>query len=154
MVACRYRPNSRQEYRTEKRTKRITASSPTVVKMEEENGVYYIPVTINDVPMKFIFDTGASVISISETELVFFFKHGLLKEEDFLGNSSFQDANGTVSENKMVNLRTVKIGDKVLENVTASIVPNQKAPLLLGQSALAKFWKISIDNKRKELALE
>jgi aspartyl protease family protein len=32
--------------------------------------------------------------------------------------------------------------------IDALIVPNNKAPLLLGQTALAKFGKISIDYER------
>jgi predicted aspartyl protease len=33
-----------------------------------------------------------------------------------------------------------------LENVRASVVRNQKAPLLLGQSVLSRLGKIEIDN--------
>ena len=45
----------------------------------------------------------------------------------------------------MVNLRAVKIGDIMLHNVQATVVDNIQAPLLLGQTALSKFGKVSLD---------
>lgn len=104
--------------------------------MEYVNGVYYLKVEVNDIPMKFIFDTGASIISISQAEAAFLYKQGTLTDEDFIGNSSFQDANGNVSEGTIARLRKVKVGNIILHDVEASIVPNQRAPLLFGQSAL------------------
>ena len=37
---------------------------------KQEGGTYLIPCKVNGVPMKFIFDTGASVISISSIFLI------------------------------------------------------------------------------------
>lgn len=113
--------------------------------LQDGGGVYQIPVFINDVKMKFIFDTGAGMISMSSTEASFLYKQGTLTDDDFLGTLNFIDANGDITPGIVVRLRTVKIGNKTLENIEASIVDNNKAPLLLGQSALAKFGKISID---------
>jgi aspartyl protease family protein len=104
--------------------------------------------------MNFIFDTGASIISISSTEAMFLYKQGTLKEEDFIGNVNFQDATGAISEGTIIRLKTVKIGNKILQNVEASIVHNNSAPLLFGQSALAKFGKVSIDYDRNEITFE
>jgi aspartyl protease family protein len=133
--------------------KKIT-SGKTFVKMSKENGVYKIPVEINGSNMNFIFDTGASIISISTTEAMFLYKQGTLKEEDFLGNVNFQDATGAISEGTIIKLKTVKIGNKVLKDIKASIVHNNEAPLLFGQSALAKFGKVSIDYDKNEITFE
>ena len=129
-------------------------SGKTIIKMVEENGIYKIPVEINGSNMNFIFDTGASIISISSTEAMFLYKQGTLKEEDFIGNVNFQDATGAISEGTIIRLKTVKIGNKVLKDVEASIVHNNVAPLLFGQSALAKFGKVSIDYDRNEITFE
>jgi aspartyl protease family protein len=129
-------------------------SSKVVLKMKLENGVYKVPIEINGVVMDFIFDTGAGMISISETEAAFLYKQRTIDESDLLGNGKFIDANGGVSENTILNLKSVKIGDKVLKNIQASIVPNSEAPLLLGQTALNQFGKITIDYQRKVIILE
>ncbi len=95
--------------------------------------------------MYFIFDTGASLVSISSKEAAALYAQGKIKESDLIGKGQFADANGNISEGTIINLSSVKIGDRILENVEACIVQNQDAPLLFGQSALQKFGKISID---------
>jgi len=126
----------------------------TTIKMEKVDGVYQIPVEVNGVKMSFIFDTGASSISISNTEAIFLAKQGLLSKEDIKGTQSFTDAIGNISQGTIIVLRTVKIGDRVLHDIDASVVNNLTAPLLFGQTALGKFGKISIDNNRGEVTFE
>lgn len=125
-----------------------------IVKMREQGGVYFVPIIINGISMEFIFDTGASIISISAAEAIFLYKQGSLIDSDFIGTTRFSDATGNISEGTLLNLREVKIGNKTLNNIEASVVHNLDAPLLLGQSALNKFGKISIDYKNNELKLE
>lgn len=126
----------------------------TVVLMTKVNGVYEIPTEVNGVKMHFIFDTGAGMISMSNVEAGFLYKQGKLTEEDIVGNADFIDANGDVSEGLVVRLREVKVGERILTNVEASIVPNLKAPLLFGQSALEQFGKVSIDYKNSQITFE
>lgn len=64
---------------------------------------------------------------------------------------SFQDATGQTSEGAKINLRTVKIGNIVLENIEATIIDNVDAPLLLGQTVLERFGKIEIDHENNEI---
>jgi aspartyl protease family protein len=52
----------------------------TTIVMEKYNGLYQVPVEINRVAMHFIFETGASSISISNTEANFLYKQGKLTE--------------------------------------------------------------------------
>lgn len=47
----------------------------------------------------------------------------------------------------------VNFGGLELKNVKASIVRNQKAPLLLGQSVLSRLGKIEIDYKQQCLII-
>ena len=126
----------------------------TIVKMEKRNGVYYVPVELNETKMDFIFDTGASDITISDVEAHFLYRQGTLTNDDFIGVQQYQIADGSISEGSVINLKTVKIGNKILYNVKASIIHNTSAPLLLGQSALNQFGKISIDYNKGEITLE
>lgn len=143
--------NSRQE-RTQ--TSASVRHGKTIVIMSEEQGVYKIPVFINETKMNFIFDTGASDITISNVEAMFLYRQGKLLKEDILGSQQYQIADGSIAEGTIINLRTVKLGNRTLKNVKASIVHNNEAPLLLGQSALAQFGKVSIDYKKNEITFE
>jgi len=147
--------NSRYINKIESRREtRFDKGEKTIIKMQKVSGVYQIPVDVNGVRMTFIFDTGASSISISNTEALFLVKQGLLTKEDIKGSQSYLDANGDISEGTIINLKTIKIGNRVLYNIDASVVNNLNAPLLFGQSALGKFGKISIDNSRGEVTFE
>lgn len=131
-----------------------SSSGKTIVTMRQDGGVYYVPVEINQVPMEFIFDTGASSISISEVEALYLFKNGKLSQEDVKGTAQFSDANGDISEGTIIVLKTVKIGNKTLSNVEANVVHNLQAPLLFGQTAMQRFGKISIDYNKATITLE
>ena len=117
-------------------------------------GVVEVSCTINDLPLKFIFDTGASIVSLSMVEANFMMKNGYLKRSDVVGTENFYDANGDISEGSIINLRNIDFGGLKLENVRASVVRNQKAPLLLGQSVLGRLGKIEIDNQNKKLIIK
>jgi aspartyl protease family protein len=137
-----------------RRAERPKSGEKTLVKMEKLNGVYQIPVEVDGVEMYFIFDTGAGMISISNTEVNFLIKQGKLRQEDVIGSANFMDANGDISVGTIISLKTVKIGDRTLHDVHASVVDNLDAPLLMGQSALEQFGKISIDYKRGVIEFE
>lgn len=122
-----------------------------VLKMDLQNGVRYVWVEINGIRLRFIFDTGASSICISPAEATVLYRQGTLQKEDILNVQYFQDATGKVSEGTKVNLREVRIGDMILENVEALIIDNVNAPLLLGQTVLERFGSIEIDNVNGEI---
>ncbi|MDR2066032.1 MAG: retroviral-like aspartic protease family protein [Prevotellaceae bacterium] len=131
-----------------------TRESKSVIKMRSNNGVYYVPCKINGIEMLFIFDTGASDITMSAAEAIVLYKQGKLSDDDFIGTQQYQIADGSIHEGMVVKLKSVEIGNRKLYDVRASIVDNMEAPLLLGQSALSKFGKISIDYKRNEISFE
>ncbi len=129
----------------------LKSTDRDVLPMEVQNGVRYIWVEINGIKLKFIFDTGASSICISSAEAVVLLRQGLLREEDFIGSQYFQDATGRISEGTKINLREVKIGNVVLEDIEATVIDNINAPLLLGQTVFERFGSIEIDNANNEI---
>lgn len=116
--------------------------------MQRKNDVYTIPCKVNGLELEFIFDTGASNVTISLTEALFMIKNGLLKKEDIVGSSYAQLANGEITENTEILIKEIEIYGLKLHNVSASIVHNLKAPLLLGQSAISKLGKIQLDGNK------
>lgn len=130
---------------------RSIETNRNILKMEFQNGVKYVWIEINGIKLRFIFDTGASSICISPAEATVLYRQGTLQKEDILNVEYFQDATGKISEGTKVNLREVKIGNMVLENVVALVIDNVNAPLLLGQTVLERFGSIEIDNINGEI---
>jgi protein disulfide-isomerase len=120
-----------------------------------ENGIYKLNININGLELKSaILDTGASTVSLSATEALFMLKQGNLKDSDFIGTSNFMTADGKITENAIVNLKEITIGDYKIYNIKASISYSLDAPILLGQSALQAFKNIVIDNERHMLIIK
>jgi len=117
-------------------------------------GTFEIPCDINGLPLQMIFDTGASDVTISSVEANFMLKNGYLSDNDIKGKRYYQVANGELSAGTIITLREVKIGDAILKNVDASVVKSQRAPLLLGQSAMERFGTITIDNINNKLIIK
>ena len=118
------------------------------VPFTNENDICKVKCSINNLPLHFVFDTGASDISISNVEAAFMLKNGYLSQQDFQGKQNYITADGDISEGTVINLRNVEFGGLKLANIKASVVKNQKAPLLLGQSILKRLGRIEIDNER------
>jgi uncharacterized protein (TIGR02145 family) len=121
------------------------AVSQTVIQMKREGGVSIVPCKVNGLKLSFIFDTGASDVTISLTEATFMLKNGYLSKNDIIGTSNYSDANGDISEGININLREIEIQGLKLYNVKAAIVKNLDAPLLLGQTAINKLGVIQLD---------
>ncbi len=117
------------------------------------NGVIKVKCTINELPLQFILDTGASTVSISSLEATFMYKNDYLTAKDVVGQSAFVDANGDISVGTIINLRKVSFGGLELTDVRASVVSNDKAPLLLGQTVLSRLGKVEIDYDRDVLKI-
>ena len=123
------------------------------IPFSKENGITKVKCTINGLPLYFVFDTGAADVTMSMVEANFMLKNDYIKPSDIVGSARYMDANGDITEGTVVNLRNVNFGGLKLENVRASVVRNQKAPLLLGQSVLGRLGKIEIDNPGMKLVI-
>lgn len=119
----------------------------------KEDGVSKVKCAINDLPLYFVFDTGASDVSLSSVEATFMMKNGYLKSSDVIGKQNYMMANGEINAGTVINLRNVNFGGLDLNNIRASVVHNQTAPLLLGQSILGRLGNIEIDNTRRVLRI-
>jgi aspartyl protease family protein len=138
----------------DQRPSNSTQVEKEVIRMRLEGGVYKVPIKVNGIPMEFILDTGSSLVSISPTEALFLYKNGSLTNSDVLGKRNFLLANGEVQEGVVVRLKSIQIGEKVLYDIPATIDSNINAPLLLGQSILNRFGKVTIDNQNGKMELE
>ena len=124
------------------------------VKMIESGGVYHVPVLINDaLKLDFVVDSGASDVSIPPDVVLTLIRTGTIKESDFVGTEKYQLADGSIASSRTFMIKSLKVGDRTVTNVRASIT-DLSGPLLLGQSFLSKFKSWSQDNASHELVLQ
>lgn len=128
-------------------TERTLSEEEVDIPFVKDGAMCKVACTINSLPLHFIFDTGASDVSMSTVEATFMLKNGYLKQQDLSGKEYYMTASGEIAEGTKVKLRELVFGKLKLNNVKASIVKSQNAPLLLGQSVLQQLGKIQIDNE-------
>lgn len=126
----------------------LLSYSQTTILMEQDGGVYKVPCTINGLKLKFIFDTGASTVSLSSAIASMMLENGYLTKNDIKGSGSSVIANGEIVDHTQILLKELEIGGVVVHNVDAVVIHNQSAPLLLGQSAIQRIGKVSISGNK------
>lgn len=131
-----------------------TGGTKKVIQMERSSdNTFRIPCKVNGLSLKFIFDTGASSVTLSLSEANFMLKNGYLSSDDILGKEHYQTASGAIQAGTKVILRKIEVNGLVLRNVEASIIHSDNAPLLLGQSALKQLGTIQIDYQSSTLTI-
>ena len=128
----------------------------SIIKMtKSQSGVFEVPVELNKVlKISFIFDSGASDISISPDVALTLIRTGTITETDFIGSQVYSFADGSKATSEVFILKEIKIGDHIIKNVRASISNSNNAPMLLGQSVLQRLGRFTIDNNNHTLIIE
>jgi clan AA aspartic protease (TIGR02281 family) len=117
-------------------------------------GTFLVPVEINGrITLEFTLDSGASDVSLPSDVFTTLKRTGAVKESDVVGQRTYVLADGSETQSDTFTIRSLKVGDIIIENVTASVGPSQGS-LLLGQSFLQRFKSWSIDNATGGLLLE
>ena len=131
----------------------LTPADQISVRMENEGGVYVIPVRFNDmITLNAIVDSGASDMSIPVDIVSTLIRTKTITDQDFLGQQTYVLADGSKVPSQQFRIRSLKVGSKTVENVVASIA-SVKGEILLGQSFLSKFKSWSVDNEQHTLIL-
>ena len=125
-----------------------------VVHLENKNGVFFVPCTVNGLELNAIIDTTASGVFISSTEVDLMIKKGMIKKEsDLIVTQKYNVINDEIAEGTKVIIRKLVIGDNIFYNTEASIDKKLTEPFLIGQSIIKKLGIISLDFKKNLLLL-
>lgn len=132
-----------------------TAAPPrSTVQLARAGGIFVAPVVLNGTVKPFaVLDSGASNLQIPQEVAEELRRNGTLTDADGLGQRRYILADGRGVQQRVFRLRTLQIGDKVMENVVATeSAPNSR--VLLGQSVLRRLNGWAIDNVRNTLTLD
>ncbi|QFU09132.1 hypothetical protein PARPLA_01733 [Rhodobacteraceae bacterium THAF1] len=123
----------------------LTASGALEVPLGPD-GHYHMTLGINGAPIRFVVDTGATDLVLSQDDA----RRAGIEPDTLAYLGRAQTANGTVPM-AQVRLETVTLGETVERNVPASVNGGEMFGSLLGMSYLSRFGRISIENNRLTL---
>ena len=129
----------------------FSSSEEISVPFDEQGGVKLIDVTVNrKFTVKMILDSGCSSTLISAAEAKYLYETGSVSNDDFIGITKAQIADGSIVDNMVIRLKEVVIGGKIsCSNVIATVSTTAQAPLLLGNEVLNRVPSYSVDNVNK-----
>ena len=129
------------------------SSSVVEVPLKEDSGIFVVPVEINGaITLDFAVDSGAGNVTIPADVYYTLVRTGTIKDSDIIGQRTVVLADGSQSKLPTFTIRSLRVGDKIIENVNANVLPLE-GQLLLGQSFLARFKSWSLDNTKHVLLL-
>jgi clan AA aspartic protease (TIGR02281 family) len=123
------------------------------IALDSDGRSYSVPARINGVvTVKFLVDSGASVVVLPKDMVETLIKNGTIAASDLLGRDVYVTADGRKHAGTRLMLRQIEVGGHTVTNVMASIAPAHAEPLL-GLSFLSKFKSWTLDNKRHVLII-
>jgi aspartyl protease family protein len=130
-------------------------SSNTLKLIKTSSGLIEIPIVLNDVlRINFIFDSGASEVSLSPDVALTLMRTGTIEESDWLPSQTYTFADGSTAKSKRFLIKKLIIGNQVLTNIEASISKSIDAPMLIGQNVMNKLGSITIDYENQLLIIK
>jgi len=124
-----------------------------IVPIEAHGGAYVVSALINGVlRLKFLVDSGAADVSIPADAAATLQRLGTLSGHDRLGTKTYVLADGSKVPSEIYQIASLKVGDRVMENVTVRVTSEKSGPLL-GQSFLNRLNSWSMDNNRRVLII-
>jgi clan AA aspartic protease (TIGR02281 family) len=136
------------------KAEQASALARTTVAFHRRSGVFVVPALLNgSTETYFVVDSGASNVQIPQEVADELTRQGSLGPSDSLGDRPFVVADGRKLVQRTIRLRSIRIGNRTMDNVLASVgAPHSQA--LLGQSLLRRlnWWKI--DNIRNAIEFE
>jgi clan AA aspartic protease (TIGR02281 family) len=124
------------------------------VAMKRKDGNLWVPAQINKVvTIDFVIDSGASDITLPKDVYQTLIRSGTLTKADYIGTAQFGIADGSEVKGIKFKLASFQVGNQVLTDVVASVMPSDSATPLLGLSFLSRFQSWAIDNNSGTLKL-
>ena len=97
-------------------------------------------------------DSGATDVTLPADVFRTLVRTGSFKGSDITSKHTYELTDGSKVQSFTFTIRSLKVGDKVVENVRGSVAAAEGS-LLLGQSFLERFESWSIDNTNHKLLL-
>ncbi len=125
----------------------------TIIKLEKEGNEYFTNGTVNGLKIKMTIATGSTETGISPVEAMYMIKNGYIKKDDILRGVSYESADGDITDGAEVMLRKIDMSGVVLTDIKAIVIGSLNVPLLIGQNALKKLGKITLDYANNTLTI-
>jgi len=102
---------------------------------------------VNGITETFRYDKSETSFFISAATAMRLLKTGVIDKTDFEGDAAKIIGEGTIAEKAVLNIKEIRVGNKTVKNIQATVNSKIKTTILFGENTLTKFGAFSIDEK-------
>jgi peptidoglycan-associated lipoprotein len=102
---------------------------------------------VNGITETFRYDKAETSFFISAATAMRLLKTGVIDKTDFEGDAAKIIGEGTIAEKAVLNIKEIRVGNKTVKNIQATVNSKIKTTILFGENTLTKFGAFSIDEK-------
>ncbi|MFZ4707950.1 MAG: OmpA family protein, partial [Bacteroidales bacterium] len=110
-----------------------------------------LPCIVNDFNIDITLDEQDRGLYFSVDETLELLKSGAISKTDFSGDADKILANGTVQDKAVFVVAEIRLANKSIFDVEASVSQKVKVPVMMGESILKKFGAYTLDREKKQL---
>ena len=110
-----------------------------------------LPCVVNDFNIDITLDEQDRGLYFSVDETLELLKSGAISKTDFSGDADKILANGTVQDKAVFVVAEIRLANKSIFDVEATVSQKVKVPVMMGESILKKFGAYTLDREKKQL---
>jgi peptidoglycan-associated lipoprotein len=112
---------------------------------KDARGMIQAEMIINGITMQFVYDKRGTFAQISQDKALEMLKEGLIRKDDFEGNADELIGDGYIADKAKFNIKTLRLGNTTIENVTVTVNYRLTKPLIIDQNTMSRFGNFTID---------
>jgi peptidoglycan-associated lipoprotein len=117
-----------------------------------EQGEIQVPCILNGYNLIFtIDDYERNALRISLEQALKLLTDGAINRNDFEGEAERVLGAGTIADRAVFNIRELRIGDKTVNNLKATVIHRQTNPFYIGENVLRNFGEFTINEEKKQI---
>jgi hypothetical protein len=90
-------------------------------------------------------------LRISQEQALRLLTDGAINRNDFEGDAERILGAGTIADRAVFNIRELRIGDKIVNDLKATVVHRQTEPIVIGENVLRQFGDYSINREKRQI---
>jgi peptidoglycan-associated lipoprotein len=117
-----------------------------------EQGEIHVPCILNGYNLIFTLDSRErNALRISQEQALRLLTDGAINRNDFEGDAERILGAGTIADMAVFNIRELRIGDKILNDLKATVIHRQSEPIVIGENVLRQFGEYTINREKSQI---
>ncbi len=132
---------------------RVKIITEDYIPIEMVDGVPRGTCYVNSKTFKFLIEDNSDTVKISYEQAMKFLKEAIFTVGDFdLKEKAIDDKDGTIIDRSVVYIKTLQIGDELIENVETIVIKGLKETIVVGKDKfIDEFGEYNINEKEQKL---